>query len=116
MNGRVILYADNITRSMKKAIDETNRRREIQLAHNKKHGITPKTISKKIADITDHIRSEYHRVAAQALKMELMYKKPRQLIKEKHKAMSEAVKILDFETAAIVRDEIAELEKLLQKR
>lgn len=112
VNGRVILYADEMTGSLERAIGETNRRRELQLAYNKKHGITPKTISKKIADITDHIRKEHHEVAARALEMELVTKTPSKLIKEKTKAMNEAVKVLDFETAAILRDEIEELEKL----
>lgn len=117
VNGRVILYADRITGSMERAIDETNRRREKQLAYNKEHGITPKTIEKRIADITDQIRSEYHKTAEDELARELRKgtkSEIRRLIKEKEKRMNEAVKILDFETAAIVRDEIGELEKMLQ--
>ncbi len=112
--GRVILYADVVTGSMKKAIDETNRRRTIQLAYNKKHKITPISISKKIHDITDSIAGDRHKAVANLLAIETLdldkkgYKK---LIKEKNKQMSEAVKNLDFETAAILRDEIRELEK-----
>ena len=57
--GRVILYADNMTGSMERAIGETNRRRVLQEAHNKKHGITPKTIIKKIHDIMEHLDTEH---------------------------------------------------------
>lgn len=117
INGRVILYADTVTGSMQRAIDETNRRRDIQLAYNKKHNITPQTISKKISDITDQIRSEYHEVAANQLAVELgtqpTKRQIRTLIKQKDKQMNAAVKILDFETAAILRDEIQELEKMI---
>jgi excinuclease ABC subunit B len=106
--GRVILYADNITGSMKRAIDETNRRRKIQIAYNKKHKITPKTIIKSIKDITDQIRTEHQKSVQNILIVdrELYEKNPKRFIREKEKQMSEAVKILDFETAAILRDEI----------
>jgi excinuclease ABC subunit B len=112
--GRVILYADVMTGSMQKAIDETNRRRAIQLAYNKKHHITPVSITKKIHDITDSLAGERHKAVANLLAIEmpgLDRKGLRKLIKEKNKQMTEAVKNLDFETAAILRDEIRELEK-----
>jgi len=115
VNGRVILYADVVTGSIERALQETDRRRKKQLAYNKDHGITPQTIKKRIADITDHLRSEYHAVAARALEIELTQKTPRQIVKEKQRAMNEAVKILDFESAAILRDEIASLETLIEK-
>jgi len=111
--GRVILYADVMTGSMKKAIDETNRRRAIQIAYNKKHHITPVSITKKIHDITDSLSTERHKAVANLLAIEtpgLDKKGYKKLIKEKNKQMSEAVKNLDFETAAILRDEIRELE------
>ena len=60
VDGKVILYADTMTGSMERAIGETNRRRERQIAYNKKHGITPKTIIKKIQDITDQLQSAHH--------------------------------------------------------
>ncbi len=106
--GRVILYADNITGSMERAMGETNRRRAIQVAYNTKHGITPKTIQKKIHDIIDQMRSEHEKTVHELLKVdrEMFDKNPKKLIKEKEKQMSDAVKILDFETAAILRDEI----------
>lgn len=113
--GRVILYADTITGSMKKAIDETNRRRTIQATYNKKHGITPQTIIKEIRDITKSMESDRDRAIQDILAIELAgggAKKIKQLIKEKNKQMAEAVKELDFETAAILRDEIKEIESL----
>ncbi|MBI4121245.1 MAG: excinuclease ABC subunit UvrB [Parcubacteria group bacterium] len=111
--GRVILYADNVTGALKRAIDETERRRTIQLAYNKKHGITPKTIIKAIHDITDQIETEHQKTVKELLALDMgLYKKnPKKLIKEKHRQMIEAVKELDFESAAILRDEIAELER-----
>jgi excinuclease ABC subunit B len=113
VNGHVILYADNITGSMKRAIDETNRRRKIQLAYNKKHGITPKTILKNISDITDSMEATHRKAVGKLLTIdrELFAKNPKALIKEKERQMSEAVKILDFETAAIIRDEIKALKE-----
>ncbi|MEX0652472.1 MAG: excinuclease ABC subunit UvrB [Candidatus Paceibacterota bacterium] len=112
VKGRVVLYADHVTGSMEKAISETNRRREIQLAYNKKHDITPVTIKKNIKDITDQLRSEHQKAIMTLLEVdrELYKKNPKKIIKEKRKQMEEAVKILDFETAAIIRDEISALE------
>ncbi len=111
VNGRVILYADNMTGSMRKAIDETNRRREKQKAYNKKHGITPKTIKKAIKDITEQMRTEHQKAVGALLRVDenLYNKNPKKLISQKTKQMNEAVKNLDFETAAILRDEIYSL-------
>ncbi len=109
--GKVTLYADKITSSLKRAMDETERRRNIQLEYNKKHNITPQTIKKKVEDITDQMRTEREKTAKQTLEIELKSKKPAQLKKEKEKRMNEVVKNLDFETAAILRDEIYEIEK-----
>jgi len=115
--GKVILYADHETRSMQYAIDETNRRRDLQIAYNKKHGITPKTIIKKIQDITDQLKSEHAKTVDELLKLDqkLFEKDPQKLIKQKEKQMEGAVKILDFESAALLRDEITELTKKLEK-
>ncbi len=112
VSGRVVLYADTVTGSLERAIAETNRRRKIQVAHNKKHGITPKTIIKKIHDITDQMRSEHERAVASVLSIELdeFKKNPKKFLREKERQMNEAVKILDFETAALIRDEIESLE------
>lgn len=116
--GRVILYADNMTGSLERAIGETNRRRAIQTAYNKEHGITPKTIVKKIHDITDQLRSDHDKAVGTLLSIDekIFENNPNKLIKEKVEQMEEAVKILDFETAALLRDEIAELRKRLGKR
>ena len=117
VHGRVLLYADGMTDSLRAAIDETNRRRKIQAAHNKKHHITPKSITKAtkaIKDIAEGLRSEHQKAVDTLLTVEgdLYKKNPKGLIKNKTRQMNEAVHRLDFETAAIVRDEIRELEKL----
>ncbi len=106
--GRVILYADHETPSLKKAIFETRRRRERQTAYNKEHGITPQTIIKAIKDITEELRSEHTKAVVSMLDIDKdLYKKnPRKFITEKRRQMTEAVKNLDFETAALIRDEI----------
>ncbi len=113
VEGRVILYADSITNSMKKAIDETNRRRGVQEEYNKKHGITPKTIIKKIKDITEAMDSDHKKAVKRELEIDekIFAKNPKKLIKLKEKQMTEAVKELDFETAAILRDEIQVLKE-----
>ncbi|NTW14616.1 MAG: excinuclease ABC subunit UvrB [Candidatus Moranbacteria bacterium] len=110
--GRVTLYADSVTGSMKYAIDETNRRRAIQVAYNEKHGITPETIRKIIHDITEDLESEHDKAVRTILAIDEagFDKDPRKTIRRKEKEMKEAVKILDFETAAILRDEIRALE------
>ncbi|MES2437041.1 MAG: excinuclease ABC subunit UvrB [Patescibacteria group bacterium] len=116
--GRVILYADVMTGSMERAIGETNRRREIQVAYNTKHNITPKTIIKNINDISEHIKSEHQKTVFDLLKIDekRFEKEPKKLIAEKEKHMNDAVKQLDFETAAILRDEIKELIERLEKQ
>lgn len=106
--GRVLLYADTITGSLERAIGETERRRAIQIAYNKEHNITPQSIRKKISDITEEMQNVHDRTLKE---MFLIDKKrfaesPEQLIAEKEKQMQEAVKVLDFETAALLRDEI----------
>ncbi len=112
VNGRVILYADEMTDALTYAIGETNRRRDKQLAYNKEHGITPQTIAKEIKSIADQLRTEHDETVDELLKvdMELFKKNPEKVLKEKRRQMEEAVAILDFETAAIIRDEIAYLE------
>ncbi|PIP86236.1 excinuclease ABC subunit B [Candidatus Campbellbacteria bacterium CG11_big_fil_rev_8_21_14_0_20_44_21] len=117
VDGRVILYADNITGSMKKALSETKRRRELQLEYNKKHNITPKTIEKEIRDIRDQLETDHSKAVDTLLKIDslLLEKNPKKLIKQKEKQMNAAAKVLDFETAAILRDEIKELQRLSRK-
>jgi len=118
INGRVILYADRLTGSIDRAIGETNRRRKLQIAYNKKHGITPKTIEKKISDITDQLRTEHGNAVRELLRVDkaLFLEKPDKILKQRKHQMSETVKMLDFETAAILRDEIIELEKLVNSK
>jgi len=118
VDGRVILYADNMTGSLTRAISETDRRRKIQVEYNTKHGITPKTIEKNIHDITESMRSEHSKTVNKLLEIDedLFQKNPKKLIKEKKQKMEEAVKILDFETAAILRDEMRVLEVKLDKK
>ena len=112
VNGRVILYADGMTKALDYAIGETNRRREKQIVYNREHGITPTTIVKEIKSIADQMRTEHDETVDTLLKvdMELFKKNPNKVLKEKRQQMEEAVSQLDFETAAIIRDEIRVLE------
>ena len=118
VNGRVILYADNITKALEYAINETNRRRARQLAYNTEHGITPTTITKEIKSIADQMRTKHDETVETLLKvdMDLYQKNPKAVLKDKKRQMDEAVVILDFETAAIIRDEIRYLEELGGKK
>ena len=119
-DGRVMLYADNVRKasSLDRAIAETQRRRDIQLAHNKKHGITPQTIKKKISDLTEHMQSRHEKTVNELLVVDsvLFEKNPRKFIREKESQMKQAVKELDFETAAVIRDELAFLKDKLVKQ
>lgn len=112
VNGRVILYADEMTQALEYAIGETMRRRALQLAYNKKHNITPKTIIKEIRSIADQLRTAHDETVDTLLTVDVdLYKKnPKKVLKEKRRQMEEAVAILDFESAAILRDEIHYLE------
>jgi excinuclease ABC subunit B len=113
-DGHVIMYADRITDSMKRAIDETNRRRAIQDSHNQQNGIQPRSIQKEVHDITDSIkgiaenRARYN-VARQEMSRSDMYR----VVKDLEVQMKEAAKSLQFEKAAQFRDEIFELRRLL---
>jgi excinuclease ABC subunit B len=109
VSGRVILYADNVTGSMKRAIDETNRRRKKQAAYNKKHGITPATIKKNIKSIVDHEINPI--ISPDFSKLESL-EDIAGYIKQKEKEMKTASRALQFERAAIIRDEISQLRKL----
>lgn len=117
-DGRVILYADVMTGSLERAIAETNRRRGIQEVYNKEHGITPTTIKKHIHDITEELQSKHAKAVNEELSVDqkLFKKNPDKLIKLKEKQMKEAVKILDFETAAILRDELEVLKERLSNK
>jgi excinuclease ABC subunit B len=110
--GRVILYADNITGSIKRAVEETDRRRNKQIEYNKEHNITPKTIVKKIHDITDQLKTDHDKAVKNLFMIDrdLAMSDPDKFIKQKKALMEEAVKELDFETAALIRDEIKAFE------
>ncbi len=112
IRGKVILYADNITDSMRKAIKETNRRRKIQAAYNKKHHITPATIKKEIKSIIDHeLRPKPVKEFIEIERLEDI----EGYLKIKEKEMRAAAKNLEFEKAALIRDEIMQLKRLQLK-
>lgn len=117
-SGRVTLYADYVTDAMRCAINETNRRRKIQLAYNKRYNITPRTIKKAIHDITERLESEHEKVvrANVLLDKEVFANDPGKFIALKEKEMQKAVKALDFESAAILRDEIVFLKNVKKKK
>jgi excinuclease ABC subunit B len=113
--GRVIMYADKVTDSMKRAIDETNRRRAKQMKYNEENGIVPISISKAIHDLTEELTAKavgegkgQYKVDGQLPRNELM-----QVVHEMEKQMKEAAKNLEFEKAAALRDELYELKGLL---
>ncbi|MEI6480091.1 MAG: excinuclease ABC subunit UvrB [bacterium] len=116
--GRVVLYADNMTGSMTRAISETQRRRTLQEKYNTEHGITPKTIIKKIHDITSQLQNDHKKAVSALLSIDeiLLQKDPKKLLDEKEEQMGQAVQDLDFETAAILRDEIIEIKEKIGKK
>jgi len=125
INGRAILYADRITGSMKKAMDETLRRREKQLTHNQEHNITPMGIKSKVLDVMEGVVSYSKKKEQAKLKVaerEAFYgldldsmdeKQLRQQLVKMEKQMFEHAKNLEFEAAAATRDKIAQLKKRL---
>lgn len=115
--GHVTLYADRMTNAMRNSLDETNRRRIKQLAYNKEHGITPTTILKNIKDITEQLESDHDKAvrANVLLDEEVFQNNPDKLFELKNQEMQKAVEQLDFETAAIIRDEIRALEAKVAK-
>jgi excinuclease ABC subunit B len=122
VDGQVIMYADTMTRSMKAAIDETYRRRAIQIAYNEQHGIQPRGIVKAVKDLTDRVRAaaeereEYR--ASGAGKAGVIAEMPRdelaRLIKDLESQMKAAARDLEFEKAALLRDQIVELRRLIE--
>ncbi|HZD57535.1 MAG TPA: excinuclease ABC subunit UvrB [Anaerolineales bacterium] len=117
VNGKVIMYADKITDAMRDAIDETNRRRAKQVAYNQEHGIEPVSIIKAVRDLTDQMaaravaepQAEYRLKGARGLPKSEMER----VIAELEKQMKEAAKNLEFEKAAVLRDQIYELRGIL---
>jgi excinuclease ABC subunit B len=123
VKGKAILYADRITGSMEKAINETNRRRKLQIEYNKEHGITPKTIVKKVADVMEHGGQKYKGNKARRQKVadaarEYHVKDTHDMaatIEKLEKQMFEHAKNLEFEEAARIRDTIDELKESVLK-
>ncbi|HEY9117720.1 MAG TPA: helicase-related protein, partial [Roseivirga sp.] len=129
-NGQVIMYADVVTYSMQEAIDETNRRRNIQIAYNKEHGITPTTVKKSkeaimnqtsVADSKKnrknyYVESEEHSVAADPVVAYMGKAGLEKMIQKTQKSMEKAAKELDFMEAARLRDELNELKALLEQK
>lgn len=116
--GEVIMYADKITDSMKNAIDETNRRREIQITHNKKYGIIPQTIKKPIENNLLSLVASYRNfedlVAEEMIDLGISEKELPKLIEKLEKDMHKAAKILDFERAAQIRDQLKKLREMIR--
>jgi excinuclease ABC subunit B len=117
LNGKAILYADKMTDSMKKAIDETDRRRAKQVAHNTAHGITPRSIQKQIRDLIDGVYSEKaskeqeKQELQRAMVEDMSEKDISKRIKQLEKQMLEHARNLEFEKAARVRDQLAVLKE-----
>ncbi len=118
VDGQVIMYADTMTRSMKAAIDETYRRRARQIEHNEEHGIVPRGIVKEIKDITDRVRAVAEEEAGYAAggKPGIIAEIPRdellRMVKELEGQMKAAARDLEFEKAALLRDQIIELRRI----
>lgn len=119
VSGTVIMYADRMTDSMRIAIDETARRRELQLAYNKEHGIEPETIRKAISDISSFVNQDDERIVALDEVADELKKMDRSqafaLISAMEEEMGEAAESLDFEAAARLRDRIVELKSKLDE-
>jgi len=122
IDGQVIMYADNMTRSMKAAIDETYRRRAIQIAHNEANGIEPRGIIKEIRDLTDRVRVAAEEAgtydASAPSRAGIIAHVPRdevvRLIKDLESQMKSAAKNLEFERAALIRDQVVELRRMVE--
>jgi excinuclease ABC subunit B len=112
IDGHVIMYADTVTGSMKRAIEETQRRRHIQEAYNREHGITPQGIRKAIKDITERVKAVAEAKAGYAAIPETREDIAR-LVRELERQMKAAAKNLEFEKAALLRDRIVQLRREL---
>jgi len=125
INGKVIMYADTVTRSMRAAIDETNRRRKIQSEYNRAHNITPKTVEKSVRDLIEigisdkdeTIKKDSRKkVPTVSDKIKSLTPKQREeIIEELTKEMKQAASLLEFEKAAYLRDQIEKLKALDKK-
>lgn len=112
VRGRVLLYADTMTGSLERAVNETNRRRKIQEEYNKKHNITPRTITKEISSLVDH------EINPKIPEEAMVFASEKQLLRhiaQKEREMKECAKRLEFEKAMLLRDEVSQLRKLSKK-
>jgi excinuclease ABC subunit B len=116
LDGHVIMYADRVTDSMRKAIDETYRRRAIQIEYNEEHGITPVGIQKAIRDLSDSVRA----VAEERVQYEVGDDVPKdelaRLVKDLEGQMKQAAKNLEFERAAAIRDQVVEMRRRMEEK
>jgi excinuclease ABC subunit B len=117
VSGKVIMYANKITDSMRRAIDETDRRREKQVAYNEEHGIEPISIRKAVRDLTDELKSKAIAETQSDYRIDGAYDMPQKemerIVKELEARMKQAAKNLEFETAAAIRDQLMELRAIL---
>ncbi len=109
------MYADNVTDAMRRAIDETNRRRAKQIAYNQAHGIEPRSIVKEVRALTDRVRRVAEERAPYVVSRELPKDELAHLIKELEQQMKGAAAELEFEKAAVLRDQILELRQLMKQ-
>jgi excinuclease ABC subunit B len=117
INGKVIMYADTITDSMRRAIEETERRRRIQMEYNKTHGIVPRSIQKSVKEVFDFVEAvSEKKVDYKAVSKNLSIDEIEEAIKQLEKEMYSAAAELDFERAAYLRDQIKELKNELKKK
>jgi len=114
VHGQTIMYADTITGSMKRAIDETERRRHKQLAYNREHGVVPASIVKEIRDLTDRLKVAAEERAGYVAARRMPKDEMARLIKELERQMKDAAAQLEFEKAALLRDQIFELRREMQ--
>ena len=113
IDGQVIMYADRVTDSMKRAIDETNRRRQVQEIYNRENGITPQGIRKTVHDITERVRALAETRAPYVTKDDMPKDDILRLIKDLEAQMKTAARNLEFEKAALLRDQIVDLRKAI---
>src|SRR5205814_2431844 len=112
VNGQVIMYADKVTDSMKRALDETNRGRAKQVAYNREHDIKPQSIVKAVHDLTERVKMVAETKPEYRLSPEMPREEAARMIKELEKQMKAAAQNLEFEKAALLRDQVIELRKL----
>jgi len=110
------MYADTVTDSMRRAIDETNRRRQIQMAYNEEHGIVPSTIVHEIRTLTQGLRTVAEPEAEYVVSTNIPKDELHRMIGELEKQMKRAAQDLEFEKAALLRDQILELRRSLSER